>query len=135
MDRKISSILLISIIGVTALLASSFLIMNSLESKIKSEPVLPTPTLAPTPTITPEAEEVLGEQILEEDVVYSDWDFLVEVIESCQATSITQLHNLDVIVTLENGLSLTSQEPEIDEVFRIYNAVSEECGEIPIATE
>lgn len=63
------------------------------------------------------------------------WEEAVRLIENCEAEMIFQTHARDVEISLKDGRRVHTVEPSIDEVFRLYNDLRDECGEIPMATE
>jgi hypothetical protein len=67
--------------------------------------------------------------------VYISWVVARRLIEECAVDMLVQTHALDVHLTLKDGSQVVAVEPVIDEVFRIYSASSEACGQIPVATE
>jgi hypothetical protein len=52
-----------------------------------------------------------------------------------QVTQVTQLHSLKVILVLEDGRTVETFEPEIDDIFDAIEECGEECGDIIVATE
>lgn len=64
------------------------------------------------------------------------WAEAVELIRSCQVTSVVQTHSLEVDIFTQDGRKLHTQEPEIDLVIKEARQASDKCGfEIIIATE
>lgn len=140
MDKKITSLLLVSIVTVSILITLALLGVMKLDSKLfqkKSEdPSLSTNTSPQTKEeIVLEEASDSGDIDDEQGVVTTDWDVLVELIEACEATSITQTHAKEVRITTKEGFILRSTEPKIDDIFEVYNRAQGTCGSIPIATE
>jgi hypothetical protein len=52
-----------------------------------------------------------------------------------QVTQLTQLHSLKVILVLEDGRSVETFEPEIDDVFEVIEECGDACDDIIVATE
>jgi len=67
--------------------------------------------------------------------VFIPWMKAVEIIRQCQVGMLTQAHSLDVYLVLNDGRNLRTVEPQIDELFVVYNSNKDRCGEIPIGTE
>jgi hypothetical protein len=63
------------------------------------------------------------------------WVEARELILSGQVTQATQLHSLKVILVLEDGRTVETFEPVIDEVFQVIEECGEECNDIIVATE
>ncbi len=81
-----------------------------------AEVLLPTPE----PTLSPKE---LG------------WEDAVELLEECQVKEIVQAHSLDVALVLHDDSRVLTKEPEIDEVIKIADQYSDECGQPTIGTE
>ena len=67
--------------------------------------------------------------------VFISWPQARELIGSCQVEMISQTHALDVYLTLKNGETLRTVEPQIDEIFRLEKSLNGACGVLSIATE
>lgn len=63
------------------------------------------------------------------------WQEALLLLEQCQVKSITQTHDLSVYLDLADGRQLITKEPQIDEIFGVYEGIRKKCGEIPMATE
>jgi hypothetical protein len=48
---------------------------------------------------------------------------------------VTQLHSLEVTITMEDGSEIRTVEPYIDAIFEEVQACGEPCGEIALVTE
>ncbi len=64
-----------------------------------------------------------------------DWDTAVEILNTGQVTQVTQLHNLQVTLTLEDGTQIETVEPFIDEIFNEVQLCGNPCSQIVLATE
>jgi hypothetical protein len=63
------------------------------------------------------------------------WETAVAVLNSGEVTMATQLHSLEVILTMKNGSEITTVEPYIDAVFDEVQKCGEPCSEITLVTE
>jgi len=63
------------------------------------------------------------------------WDQAIEILNSGEAVSIEQLHSLEVSFVLENGCSIRTIEPRIDDIFEEVRKCGDLCATIPLATE
>jgi len=63
------------------------------------------------------------------------WATAVAVLNSGDVATVTQLHSLEVILTMKNGTDITTVEPYIDAVFDEVQKCGELCGEITLVTE
>lgn len=63
------------------------------------------------------------------------WVEARELILTGQVTQVTQLHSLKVILVLEDGRTVETFEPAIDDVFMVIEECGEQCNDIIIATE
>ena len=129
---------MLSIIVVGVLITVVMLALLNLDSKLLQKKI----ESSPIPSTTPQPQEDIfleasgsGDIDNEQGVVTTDWEVLVELIEACEATSITQSHSKEVRITTKEGFILRAKEPEIDDIFTVYNNIKETCGSIPIATE
>lgn len=73
---------------------------------------------APTPTVT-----------------MITWDEAQELIESGTVTAVTQFHSLEVRILLEDGSTVVTRQPAIDNVLDFIRACGQPCGSIVFATE
>lgn len=67
--------------------------------------------------------------------VFVLWATMVEMIERCEFTELTQSHSLDVYATDKSGTRIRAVEPSIDELFKPAGRAKAACGDIRIATE
>lgn len=63
------------------------------------------------------------------------WEVAVELLHSGQVVSVVQLHSLEVTLELEDGTSVKTIEPQIDEIFDEVARCGEACAQIVLATE
>jgi hypothetical protein len=63
------------------------------------------------------------------------WEEAQSLILEGQVTQVTQLHNLSVYLTLEDGSTVQTIEPNIDDVFDVIEQCGDPCANIAIATE
>ena len=81
------------------------------------------PTAVPTEAAYPAPGETIA------------WEQVPELLASGNVAQVTQLHSLDVIFTLEDGSTVRTVEPAIDDIFDIIDACGDPCADITIATE
>jgi uncharacterized protein YceK len=65
----------------------------------------------------------------------TDWEQAKEWILAGKVETLTQAHNLTVILVLKDGSQFTTKEPVLDEIFKVVEQCSAKCSEITIATE
>ncbi|HSH31563.1 MAG TPA: hypothetical protein VK963_02740 [Candidatus Saccharimonadales bacterium] len=63
------------------------------------------------------------------------WPEAVELIRSCRVKSVSQTHDRQVGLTLNDGTGRNTTEPELDQVVQLAQAVMSKCGPITIVTE
>lgn len=63
------------------------------------------------------------------------WEQAQELINAGQVTTVTQLHSLEVTLQLDDGSTVTTTEPAIDDVFDVIRACGDPCSDIVVATE
>lgn len=63
------------------------------------------------------------------------WEEAVELIKSCQVGSVFQDHSRNVSLSLKDGTSRSTVEPEIDTVLEEAKQAEGKCGPILMATE
>ena len=63
------------------------------------------------------------------------WETAVKILNSSEVEMVTQLHNLDVILTLMDGTEIATVEPVIDDIFHEVERCGLHCSNIIIATE
>jgi hypothetical protein len=64
-----------------------------------------------------------------------DWDTAVELLTTGEVEMVTQLHSLEVTLTMKDGTEIHTMEPNIDAVFQAVKECGQPCGEIILATE
>jgi hypothetical protein len=69
------------------------------------------------------------------DIPHVSWAELESLILSGQAVMVAETHSNWAIVTLRNGRSVTSREPEQGAVFRVVERCGSRCSGIGIAIE
>ena len=97
-------------------------------------PVAPLPTkegypapLSPTASTGGAAYPAPGETVA--------WEQIPELLASGNVTQVTQLHSLDVILTLKDGSTVKAVEPAIDDIFDAIDACGDPCKDISRATQ
>jgi hypothetical protein len=63
------------------------------------------------------------------------WEQAKEMILAGKVRTITQFHDLKVILDLKDGSQLTITEPAIDEVFRVVEQCGAKCENMGLITE
>jgi hypothetical protein len=63
------------------------------------------------------------------------WEEAQELITSGEVTAVTQLHSLEVRILLEDGSTVVTQEPAIDDVLDVIRDCGQPCASIVFATE
>lgn len=63
------------------------------------------------------------------------WEHAVAMVQNGEVASVTQNHQLTVILTLKDGRTLTTTEPAIDEIIHLIRSCGDPCKDITIATE
>ena len=64
-----------------------------------------------------------------------DWETAVDILHTGQVAMVTQLHNLEVTLTLKNGAEVRTIEPEIDAIFEEVEKCGRPCSDIVLVTE
>jgi hypothetical protein len=63
------------------------------------------------------------------------WEDAQELIESGDVTAVTQLMSLEVRILLEDGSTVVTQQPAIDNVLEVIRECGQPCASIVFATE
>ena len=63
------------------------------------------------------------------------WEEAQELIQSGDVTAVTQLHSLEVRILLEDGSTVVTQEPAIDDILDVIRDCGQPCASIVFATE
>jgi hypothetical protein len=63
------------------------------------------------------------------------WDEAIDILSSGEVVAVYQLHSLKVTLELDDGSSITTWEPRIDEIFREVDRCGSLCQGILLATE
>lgn len=63
------------------------------------------------------------------------WSKLPELLASGMVREVSQVHDLNVWIYLENGEVLKTREPEMDAIFSLISDCGKPCAQIPMATE
>jgi inhibitor of cysteine peptidase len=84
-----------------------------------------------------ETFELAVDNILPEDQTAEQvtWEEAEALILSGEVEMIFQAHSLEVRLRLKDGRELVTEEPSIDEVFRVVDRCGEKCAGIAMATE
>ena len=64
-----------------------------------------------------------------------DWETAVEILNTGEVEMVTQLHSLEVILTLKDGTEIHTVEPNIDAIFQEVEKCGNPCSQIVRATE
>jgi hypothetical protein len=64
-----------------------------------------------------------------------DWETAVEILNTGEVEMVTQLHSLDVTLTLRDGSEIHTVEPTIDAILEQVEACGWPCSQIILATE
>ena len=64
-----------------------------------------------------------------------DWETAVEILNTGEVEMVTQLHSLDVTLTMKDGSEIHTVEPTIDAIFSEIEKCGEACSQIMMATE
>jgi len=57
-----------------------------------------------------------------------DWETAVEILNTGEVEMVTQLHSLDVMLTMKDGSEIHTVEPTIDAIFAEIDKCGEPCG-------
>ncbi|GAB4163471.1 MAG: hypothetical protein Fur0021_38610 [Candidatus Promineifilaceae bacterium] len=71
----------------------------------------------------------------EETADQISWEEALSLLNSGEVTAIFQAHSLSVTLTLQDGRTLHTVEPAIDDIFAAVEACGEPCAKITLATE
>ena len=71
----------------------------------------------------------------EDETSRIEWEEARELILSGQVEQVVQLHSLEVRLHLEDGRTLVTTEPSIDDVFDVVEECGEPCADMVLATE
>lgn len=63
------------------------------------------------------------------------WEAAVDLVGSGRVAEIYQTHSLDVTLVLDDGCTVHTVEPVIDDIFHEVEKCGEPCSEIILATE
>lgn len=63
------------------------------------------------------------------------WEKALETLKVCEVESIVQTHSLAVNIFLKNDVVISTQEPRIDEIFRVIRRCGKRCDHIGLITE
>lgn len=74
---------------------------------------------------------------LDQPPVRSDvpWNEALEILNSGHVVMVAQTHSLDVELSLDDGSTVRTKEPGIDEIFNEVTKCGEQCTGIILATE
>jgi hypothetical protein len=64
-----------------------------------------------------------------------DWETAVEILNTGEVEMVTQLHSLDVTLTMKDGTEVHTVEPTIDAIFQEVEKCGQPCSQIMLATE
>ncbi|NIN69972.1 MAG: hypothetical protein GTO63_35880 [Anaerolineae bacterium] len=63
------------------------------------------------------------------------WEDAVALVHSGRVAGVYQLHSLDVTLVLDDGCTVHTVEPVIDDIFHEVERCGEPCADIRLATE
>ena len=63
------------------------------------------------------------------------WFHAIAMLNNGEVTEVLQTHDLKVFITLKDGRTLVTVEPEIDTIFKEIENCGEKCKDIVVATE
>ena len=87
--------------------------------------VMPQVTLTYPPVMYPDAKD--GDEIY--------WGMVMAMIQNGEVAKVVQTHERKLFVTLKDGRSFISWEPNVDDVLNIIQDCGEPCKDIAVATE
>ncbi len=64
-----------------------------------------------------------------------DWETAVEILNTGEVEMVTQLHSLEVTLTMNDGTQIHTLEPTIDAIFQEVEKCGQPCRQIILATE
>lgn len=64
-----------------------------------------------------------------------NWETAIEILNNGEVDMVAQLHSLEVILTLKNGVEIRTVEPSIDSIFQEVEICGQPCRNITLATE
>jgi hypothetical protein len=98
-------------------------------------PALPYPGAYPAQVAPPAPGEaaVLYPGVLDGAEVY--WTQAVAMLQNGEVEQVMQTHDLKVYLTVKDGRTLFSFEPQIDEVLKVIQSCGDLCKNILVATE
>ena len=63
------------------------------------------------------------------------WETAIETLETGKVIEVVQSHNLEVVMTLDDGSKMKTVEPLLDQIFREIELCGDICAEIALITE
>ena len=96
-------------------------------------PPTPDPYLQPEQQAAPPEVGLLYPDLKDGDSL--QWYQAVGVIYLGQVTKVLQDHSLNVYITLKDGRTLVTVEPQIDDILKVIEQCGEICKDIRVATE
>jgi len=66
---------------------------------------------------------------------YMEWYQVTALITNGEVEKVVQTHDLQIYITLKDGRTLVSVQPEIDDVIKFIKKCGDACKDIRIATE
>ena len=57
-----------------------------------------------------------------------DWETAMEILNTGEVEMITQLHSLDITLTMKDGSEIHTMEPQIDAIFDEIEKCGEACS-------
>jgi hypothetical protein len=64
-----------------------------------------------------------------------DWATAVQILNTGDVEMVAQAHSLDVTLTMKDGSSIHTVEPQIDAIFDEIDKCGRPCNQIALATE
>ncbi len=65
----------------------------------------------------------------------ADWATAVRILNTGEVEMVVQAHSRDVTLTMKDGSSIHTVEPQIDAIFDEIDKCGKPCGHIALATE
>ena len=85
------------------------------------------------PQVIPTYPPVMYPDAKDGDEIY--WGMVMAMIQNGEVAKVVQTHERKLFVTLKDGRSFISWEPNVDDVLMIIQECGEPCKDIAVATE
>lgn len=114
---------------------SLLLVLSGACASATTGAVAPTPVLSETPVPIPGVATANPTTVTSPGVIQVQWSEAEKAIKEGRVKRITQTHARQVLLLLEEGKTLVTEEPELDDVIRVIRECGKPCDGIMIATE